>query len=167
MAHTIRTFARMVDQQNIKDLSLVLVGTKGWLYDEIFEELSRNAALKDRIIVTGFAANEDLAALYSGAVAFVYPSLYEGFGLPPLEAMQCGVPVITSNTSSLPEVVGEAGIMVSPTDEDALCQSMLDIYNSDSLQQTMSLKSIEQAKKFSWEKCMRETIDAYKTALKS
>ncbi len=167
MAHTIRSFARMVEQQNIKDLSLVLVGTKGWLYDEIFEELSKNSALKDRIIVTGFADNEDLAALYSGAVAFVYPSLYEGFGLPPLEAMQCGVPVITSDTSSLPEVVGDAGIMVSPTDEDALCQSMLDIYNSDSLRKTMSLKSIEQAKKFSWEKCMRETIDAYKTALKS
>lgn len=167
MAHTIRAFAKMVEQENIKDLSLVLVGTKGWLYSEIFEELSKNAALKDRVVVTGFADNKDLAALYSGAVAFVYPSLYEGFGLPPLEAMQCGVPVITSNTSSLPEVVGDAGIMVSPTDVDALCQSMLDIYNSDSLRKTISLKSIEQAKKFSWQKCMRETIDVYKTALKN
>lgn len=167
MAHTIRHFARMVEQENIKDLSLVLVGTKGWLYDEIFEELSKNPALKNRVIVTGFAANEDLAALYSGAVAFVYPSFYEGFGLPPLEAMQCGVPVITSDTSSLPEVVGDAGIMVSPTDGDALCQSMLDIYNSDSLRKSMSLKSIEQAKNFSWQKCMRETLDAYKAAVKS
>lgn len=166
MAHTIRTFARMVEQENIKDLSLVLVGTKGWLYSEIFDELSKNPALKNRIIVTGFADNDHLAALYSGALAFVYPSVYEGFGLPPLEAMQCGVPVITSNTSSLPEVVGEAGIMVSPTDEDALCQSMLDVYKSADLRKSMSRKSIEQARKFSWEKCMRETIDAYKTALK-
>lgn len=167
MAHTIRTFAQMVEQEKIRDLSLVLVGTKGWLYDEIFEELSKIPMLKNRIIVTGFAANEDLAALYSGAVAFVYPSFYEGFGLPPLEAMQCGVPVITSNTSSLPEVVGDAGIMVSPTDGDSLCQSMLDIYKSDSLRKSMSLKSIEQAKKFSWEKCVNETIAAYKTTLKS
>ena len=167
MAHAIRSFARMVEQENIKDLSLVLVGTKGWLYGEIFDELSKNSALKDRVIITGFAADEDLAALYSGALAFVYPSFYEGFGLPLLEAMQCGVPVISSDTSSLPEVVGEAGIMVSPTDDDALCQGMLDIYNSDSLRETMSLKSIEQAKKFSWQKCMRETINAYKDALKS
>lgn len=165
MAHTIRSFAQMVEAENIKDLSLVLVGTKGWLYAEIFEELSKNPWLNNRVVVTGFADNADLAALYSGALAFVYPSFYEGFGLPPLEAMQCGVPVITSDTSSLPEVVGDAGIMVSPTDADALCQSMLDVYKSDSLRDAMSKKSIEQAKKFSWEKCLAETIDAYKIAL--
>jgi glycosyltransferase involved in cell wall biosynthesis len=167
IAHTIRCFAKLVEQENIKDLSLVLVGTKGWSYYGIFEELSKISSLKNRVIITGFVADEDLAALYSGAVAFIYPSFYEGFGLPPLEAMQCGVPVITSDTSSLPEVVGEAGIMVSPIDADALCQSMLEIYNSDSLRETISLKSIEQAKKFSWQRCTRETINAYKTALKS
>ena len=165
MAHTIRSFARMVEAENIKDLSLVLVGTKGWLYTEIFDELSKNPALQNRVVVTGFAANEDLAALYSGALAFVYPSFYEGFGLPPLEAMQCGVPVITSDTSSLPEVVGDAGTMVAPDDADALSQSMLDIYKSDSLRENMAKKSIEQARKFSWEKCMAQTIDAYKIAL--
>jgi glycosyltransferase involved in cell wall biosynthesis len=95
----------------------------------------------------------------------LYPSFYEGFGLPPLEAMQCGVPVITSNKSSLPEVVGDAGIMIEPTDTDGLCQSILDIYNKPSLREAMSLKSLEQAEKFSWEKCTQETIAAYKTAL--
>lgn len=165
--HTIRCFARLVEQETIKDLNLVLVGTKGWDYDKIFKELANLPALQNRIIVTGYVADEDLAPLYSGALAFVYPSLYEGFGLPPLEAMQCGVPVITSNTSSLPEVVGDAGIMVAPTDTDALCQSMLDLYKKSSLRKAMSSKSIGQAKKFSWERCTQETIAAYKMALSS
>ncbi|MBD2121669.1 glycosyltransferase family 1 protein [Trichocoleus sp. FACHB-262] len=165
--HTIRCFVKLSQQEHIKDLYLVLVGTKGWDYSKIFDEISHHQYLKDRIIVTGYVADEDLAALYSGAIAFVYPSFYEGFGLPPLEAMQCGVPVITSNTSSLPEVVGDAGIMVSPTDADALCQSMLEIYNNPSLRETMSLSSIERSKQFSWEKCTQETINAYKTALSS
>jgi Glycosyltransferase len=167
IAHTIRCFARIVEQEKIKDLCLVIVGRKGWGYEDICDELSNFSSLRERIIITGYVANEDLAALYSGAVAFVFPSLYEGFGLPPLEAMQCGVPVITSNTSSLPEVVGDAGIMLSPADADALCQSMLEIYRKPSLQKTMSMKAIEQAKKFSWQKCTQETIQAYKTALSS
>ena len=162
---TIRCFAQLVEQEKIKDLNLVLVGAKGWNYDKIFEEMTNLPSLQDRIIITGYVADEDLAALYSGALAFVYPSFYEGFGLPPLEAMQCGVPVITSNTSSLPEVVGDAGILISPTDADSLCQSILNIHNKPSLREAMSLKSIEQAKQFSWEKCTQETIKAYKTAL--
>lgn len=162
--HVIRCFAKLVQEENIKDLSLVLVGNKGWNYDNILEEISNQSLLKNRIILPGRVADEDLAALYSGALAFIYPSFYEGFGLPPLEAMQCGVPVITSNTSSLPEVVGDAGIMLDPTDTDGLCHSILEIYNQPSLREGMSLKSLEQAKKFSWEKCTQETIAAYKTA---
>ena len=165
LAHTIRCFAKLVQQENIKDLHLVLVGTKGWDYNNIFEEISKYEEIKQRIIITGYVADEDLAALYSGALAFVYPSFYEGFGLPPLEAMQCGVPVITSNRSSLPEVVGDAGITIDPTDADALCHSMLEIYNKPSLREAMSLKSIERAKQFSWQKCTQETLAAYKTAL--
>ncbi|NER36168.1 MAG: glycosyltransferase [Oscillatoria sp. SIO1A7] len=161
----IRCFAQLVIQQGIEDLNLVLVGTKGWKENKIFAEIERNAFLKNRIIVTGYVADEDLAALYSGALAFVYPSFYEGFGLPPLEAMQCGVPVITSNTSSLPEVVGDAGIMLDPRDADGLCQSMLGIYQNPSLREEMSRKSLAQAKKFTWEKCLQETIALYKNAL--
>ncbi|MEG4025771.1 glycosyltransferase family 1 protein [Microcoleus sp. S13C4] len=161
----IRSFAKLIEEQNIKDLYLVLVGTPGWKYDKIMAEVSQQKILKDRIIFTGYVPESDLAALYSSALAFVYPSFYEGFGLPPLEAMQCGVPVITSNTSSLPEVVGEAGIMVDPKDTDALCHSMLEIYNKSSLRESMSLKSLAQAKLFSWQRCTQETIAAYRTAL--
>jgi len=167
VAHTIRCFVKLVEQESIKDINLVLVGVKGSDYNNIFEEISSFTSLKDRIIITGFVADEDLAALYSGAIAFVFPALYEGFGLPPLEAMQCGIPVITSNTSSLPEVVGDAGIMLDPKDTDGLCQSLLDLYNKPSLRQSMSQKSLEQSKKFSWEKCTQETIAAYKMALSS
>lgn len=161
----IRCFAKLVREQNIKDLNLVLVGTKGWNYEKIFAEIDSNTELKNRIILTGYVADEDLAALYSGALVFVYPSLYEGFGLPPLEAMQCGIPAITSNTSSLPEVVGEAGIILDPHDTDGICRSILQIYSNPSLRAAMSQRSLEQAKKFSWEKCIQETIKAYKMAL--
>ena len=163
----IKGFARLVQEQNLKDLHLVLVGTHGWQYEKIFDEISKSGSVKDRIIFTGYVDDADLAALYSAALVFVYPSFYEGFGLPPLEAMQCGTPVITSNTSSLPEVVGDAGIMLDPKDTDGLCHSIFEIYGQSALRESMSRKSSEQAKKFSWEKCIQETIDVYKTALSS
>lgn len=162
----IRAFANMVQQENIKDLNLVLVGTKGWDFDKIFEEIDSLKSLKNRIIVTGFINDADLAAIYSDAVMFVYPSYYEGFGLPPLEAMQCGVPVVTSNTSSLPEVVGNAGIMVSPDDIDALSNSMLKIYYDDELRSKMSAQSIERSTIFSWQRCAKETALAYSISIK-
>lgn len=165
--HTIRCFSQLIQQEKLNDLNLVLVGTKGWNYEKIFAEISGNSHLKERIIVTGYVADEDLAPLYSGAIAFVYPSFYEGFGLPPLEAMQCGVPVITSNTSSLPEVVGAAGIMLNPTDIDGLCQSLLNIYNKAELRELMIERSLAQAKKFSWKQCIDKTIAGYKVALDS
>lgn len=167
IAHLIQCFRKLVHQEKINDLCLVLAGGKGWLYNQLFEEISSCEALKNRVIVTGYVADEDLATLYSGALAFVYTSFYEGFGLPPLEAMQCGVPVITSNTSSLPEVVGDAGIMVAPTDADMLCDSMLALYTKSSLREAMSLKSLERAKLFSWEKCTQETLASYRFALNS
>ncbi|MBD2114429.1 MULTISPECIES: glycosyltransferase family 4 protein [Cyanophyceae] len=163
--HIIRCYIQLVEQEKLQDLHLVLVGTKGWKYDKIYTELSNNPILKDRIIVTGYVADEDLASLYSNALAFVYPSFYEGFGLPPLEAMQCGIPVITSDTSSLPEVVGDAGIMLNPKDVDGMCHSLLKLYSQPALRQAMARKSIEQSKKFSWEKCVQETVAAYKLAL--
>ncbi|MCT7982337.1 glycosyltransferase [Laspinema sp. A4] len=161
----IQAFAKLLREQNIEQLNLVLVGSKGWDFNTIFTEIENHKWIQKRIFVTGYVADEDLAALYSGALVFVYPSFYEGFGLPPLEAMQCGVPVITSNTSSLPEVVGDAGIMMDPTDIEGLSQAILTLYNQPDLRQAMSFKSLEQAKKFSWDKCINETIAAYKTAL--
>lgn len=165
ITQTIRSFSRMVNEEQIKDLSLVLVGNKGWDFEPIFDEIAANNEIRDRIIVTGYVPDEDLAPLYSGAMMFVYPSFYEGFGLPPLEAMQCGVPVITSNTSSLPEVVGQAGIMVDPNNSEALCQAMHSVYKSTALRQSMSNNSLEQAGKFSWKYCAEKTIDVYKAAV--
>ena len=165
IAQTIRSFTRMVEQEGIKSLKLVLVGAKGWAFDNIFEEINTSKRVREQIVITGFVPDDDLAALYSGAMMFVYPSFYEGFGLPPLEAMQCGVPVITSNTSSLPEVVGDAGIMVSPDDGDAISQAMLHLYKSKELRQQLRAKSLVQAGLFSWKRCAEQTIDVYKLAL--
>ncbi|ACK73917.1 glycosyl transferase group 1 (plasmid) [Gloeothece citriformis PCC 7424] len=161
----IRCFASLCQQEKLKDLSLVLAGSKGWLYNNIFTEIDKITELKERIIVTGYVDDVDLAALYSGAMMFVFPSLYEGFGLPPLEAMQCGTPVITSNTSSLPEVVGDAGIMIHPQDSDGLCQSILDLYHDSSLREKLSHQSIERAKLFSWEQCAKNVINLYQIAV--
>jgi len=162
--HLIRSFARLVLERAVPDdFNLVLVGTKGWKFDQIMAEISRADHLQSRIILTGFVPDEDLAPLYSGALAFVYPSLYEGFGLPPLEAMQCGLPVITSNQSSLPEVVGDAALLVSPTDSDALCQALLTLINSSSVRAELAQRALERASLFSWERFIREHISLYKS----
>ncbi|WP_337044526.1 glycosyltransferase family 4 protein [Emticicia sp. 17c] len=158
---TIRSFLSLIQQQKIDDLNLVLVGTKGWDFETIFAEIKSNPLLKERIIVTGFVADEDLAALYSAALGFVYPSLYEGFGLPPLEAMQCGTPVISSNISAIPEVVEDAGILVEPTDQQAIADAMLQLYSDKKMGSDLSRKALEQAQKFSWKKFTEAHIKIY------
>ncbi|WP_353570307.1 glycosyltransferase [Candidatus Albibeggiatoa sp. nov. BB20] len=160
----IDSFIQLLQSEKIQDLYLVLVGAKGWQYEHIFSKLKTYPELRQSIIFTDYVPDQDLAALYSGALAFVYPSLYEGFGLPPLEAMQCGVPVITSNTSSLPEVVGDAGLMLAPHDTETLSQYLLDIYTNQSLRESLAQKSLAQANQFSWDKFVNTTIDAYQQA---
>lgn len=162
--HVINSFTSLINSGELKDVNLVLAGTKGWDFKDVFDQIN-NSDIKKKIIVTGFVDDEDLASLYSGALAFVYPSLYEGFGLPVLEAMQCGKPVITSNISSLPEVIEDAGILISPKDPDELCQAMLDLYRNVSLRNELANKAILQSKKFTWENCINQNIDAYKFAL--
>jgi glycosyltransferase involved in cell wall biosynthesis len=146
-------------KQNIKH-KLVITGKKGWKYKSIFETIERLNLQKD-VIFTGYVPDEDLPALYNAADLFVYPSLYEGFGLPPLEAMQCGTPVITSNTSSLPEVVGDAGIMVNPYDVDELANKMYEVLTNGGLREELSKKGLERAKLFSWKKCAEEHLKVY------
>jgi len=165
LAHVIRCFLKLIQEKDISDLNLVLVGTQGWQYEEILTESDRDFNLRKRIIFTGFVPDEDLAPLYSDALAFLYLSIYEGFGLPPLEAMQCGTPVITSNTSSLPEVVGKAGIMLSPDDVDGLCNAIYDLYTKVDLQKLLSQKSLEQSEKFTWKKTFQQIIEIYKLAV--
>ena len=165
--HIIRSFLKMVKENEVYDLSLVLVGSMGWDYDKIFKEYENAHEFKDKIIITGRVPDEELASLYSNAHSFYYMSLYEGFGLPPLEAMQCGLATVTSNTSSLPEVVGDSGIMLDPTDETALIQTMKELYYDEELRKSYANKGLERSKNFSWEKCVKEHIEIYKRIVNS
>ena len=163
--HALRCFAAVLQESKIDDLYFLLVGTRGWDVTSIMAAISNANIASDRVILAGYVPDEDLAPLYSGALAFIYPSLYEGLGLPPLEAMQCGTPVITSNTSSLPEVVGDAGILVSPTDGDALSQAMLDMYQKPELRAGFERKSVARAQRFSWNRYTDDVVNAYRAAL--
>jgi glycosyltransferase involved in cell wall biosynthesis len=137
---------------------LVLAGGKGWLDDELEKRIGELSA-KYEVIKTGYVPDEDLPALYSGASVFVFPSFYEGFGMPPLEAMACGTPVITSDNTSLPEVVGNAGIMIKADDTERLAGEMERVLTNNKLAQNLREKGLEQAKKFSWEKSAKELLD--------
>jgi glycosyltransferase involved in cell wall biosynthesis len=161
----IRAFARVAREPAARDLSLVLVGGRGWKAEGIDAALAEAGPVRQRIVLSGYVPDAELAPLYSGALAFVYMSLYEGFGLPPLEAMQCGVPVIASNTSSLPEVVGDAGILLDPTDLDALCQAMLRVHQDAALRAELASRSLARAGAFTWERCVAQTVAAYRAAL--
>jgi glycosyltransferase involved in cell wall biosynthesis len=137
-------------------IPLVVVGGKGWLYDPIFavvEELG----LRDDVRFAGFVPQEDLASWYNAATVLVYPSLYEGFGFPPLEAMQCGTPVITSNTTSLPEVVAKAALTVDPADETALSEALQAIVHDAALRADLRERGLEQARMFSWDRAAQQT----------
>jgi glycosyltransferase involved in cell wall biosynthesis len=163
LAAVIRALAAVVQQGNTPGLHLVLAGPSVFSAEQIYE-VAEASALRKRLIFTGHIPDEELAPLYSGALGFVYLSLFEGFGLPPLEAMKCGTPVITSDVTSIPEVVGDAAIQVNPHDLDALAGAMLRVYKDSELRREMSRKSIERAKLFSWRKCAEDTFQAYRTA---
>jgi glycosyltransferase involved in cell wall biosynthesis len=165
LACAVQAFGRLLQQEHLPDLSLVLAGNSGPGSETVRAAVAGIPGLRDRVRFTGFVPDEDLAALYSGAVALLYPSIYEGFGLPPLEAMQCGTPVITSNTSSLPEVVGEAGIMLDPSDEDALCDAVLMLYRDDGLRASLGRAALERAASFTWERSIEQTLSAYRAVI--
>ncbi|MBD1935687.1 MULTISPECIES: glycosyltransferase family 4 protein [Cyanophyceae] len=140
---------------------LVLVGQKGWHYEPIFAEIE-GSAFQSEIHHLDYLSDEMVALFYSKADAFVYPSHYEGFGLPVLEAMTLGTPVITSNTSSLPEVVGDAALLVDPNDAMGLAEAILQVISDSQFRQELIKKGKERAKMFSWERTARETLKAYK-----
>lgn len=153
----IEAYALMRD----KGRKLVIAGGEGWLYDEIFARVEQ-LGLEGKVIFPGFVADEDLPALYNLAELFVFPSLYEGFGLPPLEAMACGTPVITSDRPSLPEVVGEAGFMVEATDSQGLAEAMERVLMDEDLRREMGEKGLKQAEKFTWEAAAEKLLEVYK-----
>lgn len=165
LKQVIKVFAKLIENEQLKNLNLVLAGTTGVNFEQVFSYISSNEQLKKRIIITGYLPDQDLAPIYSQALVFVYPSFYEGFGLPPLEAMQCGVPVITSNTSSLPEVVGDAGILVDPNDDVALHDAIRDLSLYSDKRAKYAAKSLERVKQFSWDRCAQQTVDQYKKSL--
>jgi glycosyltransferase involved in cell wall biosynthesis len=163
--HVIRAFVRLLHEGKAGDSRLVLAGTKGWDVEKILKGIDADPILASRIVTTGYVPDEELSPLYTGALVFVYMSRYEGFGLPPLEAMQCGTPVITSNTSSLPEVVGDAGITMDPADLDGLCSALHQVMENPALRQEMSRRARRQASCFNWDKCIEQTIAVYKKVL--
>ena len=139
---------------------LVVAGRKGWLYEPIFRQF-RALGLESHVLFTDWVADEDLPTLLTAASLFVYPSLYEGFGLPPLEALACGTPVVCSNTSSLPEVVGQAGLLVDPQDIAGLAEAMRRVLTDPELQAELRARGPARAQAFTWARTARETLSLY------
>jgi glycosyltransferase involved in cell wall biosynthesis len=145
---------------------LVLVGKEGWASEELRRAVNACGPGREPLF-TGYVADADLPDLYAGADLFVYPSLYEGFGLPVLEAMACGTAVVTSTTSSLPEVAGDAASLVEPTDVKALGETMLRLLQDPSAREELAAKGLARAKTYSWERTARETIQVYERVARS
>lgn len=169
LARLVQAFAQVLTSQSAdsppNNLQLVLAGQKGWLYDEIFAQV-RRLGLADRVVFTGYVPDDDLPALLSGALAFVFPSLYEGFGLPVLEAMACGTPVIGADASCTPEVVGDAGLLVPPHDVAALADSLEHLLVDTNLQADLGQRGQARAAAYTWEKTAAATVASYRQALK-
>lgn len=144
-----------------RNLRLVIAGDAGWLFQDIVNKATATA-FSDRIHITGHLPDEQIVQLYQFAEALVYPSLYEGFGMPPLEAMQCGTPVITSNTSSIPEVVGDAAVLVDPTQTKALAEAMRQLLASQALRRQLRERGLARATEFSWLRTAQQTLDVYR-----
>lgn len=156
----ITAFAKVYKRLN-KDYNLVIVGAAKD-QGQYLSEFSNNLDFASKIIFTGFVSEEDLPIFYNGCDVFVYPSLYEGFGLPPLEAMNCGTPVITSNITSIPEVVSDAGMLINPYDELELINALKNLLGDEKLQEKYRKKGLERAKDFSWESAAKKTLEVYK-----
>jgi glycosyltransferase involved in cell wall biosynthesis len=156
LVRLVEAFARL--QPPADDIQLVLAGKKGWLYDELFACVKR-LGLEGRVIFPGYVGDEDKAALLSEAVALVYPSLYEGFGLPVLEAMACGTPVLTSNVSSLPEVAGHAALLVDPLDVESMAARISHIMMDGDLRRVLIERGYQQVHKFSWTEAAHQVLE--------
>lgn len=165
LVFAIKNFIEFIKKNNIEDFVFVLGGGH-WekFLPQLEKEISDLNDYKDKILKIGYVDDEDLAPLFSGAEMFVYPSIYEGFGMPVLEAMQCGCPVITSNVSSMPEVIGDAGITINPKDNGELISAYEKMYFDKEFRMQCSTKGLERAKLFSWKSCVDKIVDIIKHA---
>lgn len=152
----VQAFSRL----QIPDVSLVIVGGKGWLYDTLFQQV-KELNVQDRVVFAGYVDDTDLPMVYNLAEVFVFPSLYEGFGIPPLEAMSCGIPVIAADNSSLPEAVGDAGLLVDAQDVEALADALARVIDSPALGQTLIDRGLEWAKRFTWQRAAQTLLSTY------
>lgn len=151
-------------QARLPHCQLVLVGGKGWLFEEIFARV-RDLGLTDQVRFVGYVPDEELPYWYNAAEVLVFPSLYEGFGMPMVEAMACGTPVIAANTSSLPEAAGGAALLFAPHDRQTLAEHLTAVLQNPTLAATLATKGLQQAKQFSWAKAGQETADIYQNLL--
>lgn len=149
-----------------KEFRMVVAGGRGWLNSDIPGAV-KDLGIEDRVTFAGYIDSSDIAAVYSGAAVFAYPSLYEGFGLPILEAMSCGTPVVTSDVSSMPEVAGEAAVLVSPRSPEAIAAALERVIEDADLGSEMRRKGLERSGGFSWEKCAGETLAVYRKVVES
>ncbi len=158
----LRAFAKLV--QRGFPHALVLAGARGWMDEEVFATL-RELNLGHRVFLPGYIPQAELPALYSAASLFVYASRYEGFGLPVLEAMACGAPVITSNVASMPEIAGDAGVLIQPDNEAELSEAMARVLSDNDLRTFLVHRGLERSKIFSWERAAQETLAVYERAV--
>jgi len=165
LGRLVEAFGMLVAKAAIEeDVILIIAGQSQWQGAQVARQVEEQG-LAQRVRFPGYVSDEDLPALYRGAEVFVYPSVYEGFGLPPLEAMTCGTPVICSSASSLPEVVGEAAMLFDPYDVSALAQALRDLLCDEAKRQELVLAGLVRATQFSWEKAARETVAVYQEAV--
>jgi glycosyltransferase involved in cell wall biosynthesis len=159
--HPRKNLSRIIDAftRAHTNASLILAGKQGWLYADLYSQI-RHLGLERRVVLPGYVADEDKAALLSGALAFVFPSLYEGFGLPVLEAQACGCPVITSTTSSLPEVAGDAALLVDPLDTQAITAAMKRVAADHDLRRALIERGLSNARRFSWDTSAKAVLNA-------
>lgn len=160
-----RAFDRLTQRTGV-DVRLVLIGVNTNASANIFSTIA-SLPCSDRIHYVGSLSDDLLPAVYSAAVGFLYLSIYEGFGLPPLEAMQCGTPTITSNATSIPEVVGDAGLSVQPLDVEAVAHHMLQLLDNHELRNEISIAGLKRSQQFTWSETVRQTIQVYRTAAES
>ena len=162
LTNTLKVFAKLPREIWDANVHLVIAGRLGWKYESFLAELENR---RERVVFTDFVPDEDLAALYSGALGFSFVSHYEGFGLPALEAMSCGVPVVYGNRGALPEVVGEGGLSADPGDVDEISGCFVNLIGDAGRREALARKALERAARFSWDSTVRKTLDVYRSLL--